>query len=75
MTVWPSGLRRWLQAPVRKGVGSNPTAVTRIACLSVLGGLHIAAWRKTGTDRDATMSGRGVPTHARKEAGDRVRSL
>ena len=27
-TVWPSGLRRWLQAPVRKGVGSNPTAVT-----------------------------------------------
>ena len=27
MTVWPSGLRRCLQAPVRKGVGSNPTAV------------------------------------------------
>ena len=27
MAVWPSGLRRWLQAPVRKGVGSNPTAV------------------------------------------------
>ena len=27
-TVWPSGLRRWLQAPGRKGVGSNPTAVT-----------------------------------------------
>ena len=27
-TVWPSGLRRWFQAPVRKGVGSNPTAVT-----------------------------------------------
>ena len=26
-TVWPSGLRRWLQAPVRKGVGLNPTAV------------------------------------------------
>ena len=26
-TVWPSGLRRWLQAPVRKGVGPNPTAV------------------------------------------------
>ena len=26
-TVWPSGLRRWLQAPVRTGVGSNPTAV------------------------------------------------
>ena len=28
MTVWPSGLGRWLKAPVRKGVGSNPTAVT-----------------------------------------------
>ena len=28
MTAWPSGLRRWLQAPVRKGVASNPTAVT-----------------------------------------------
>ena len=27
-TVWPSGLRRWLKAPVRKGVGSNLTAVT-----------------------------------------------
>ena len=30
-TVWPSGLRRWLKAPVRKGVGSNPTAVTHAA--------------------------------------------
>ena len=36
-TVWPSGLRRWLQAPVRKGVGSNPTAVTH-ALQSVLSG-------------------------------------
>ena len=27
-TVWPSGLRRWLKAPVRKGVGSSRTAVT-----------------------------------------------
>ena len=32
-TVWPSGLRRWLQAPVRKGVGSNPTAVTSAPCV------------------------------------------
>ena len=31
-TVWPSGLRRWLEAPFRKGVGSNPTAVS---CLQV----------------------------------------
>ena len=25
--MWPSGLRRWLKAPFRKGVGSNFTAV------------------------------------------------
>ena len=28
MTAWPSGLRRQLKALVRKGVGSNPTAVS-----------------------------------------------
>ena len=27
LTLWPSGLRRWLKAPFRKGVGSNPTGV------------------------------------------------
>ena len=27
-TLWPSGLRRWLKAPFRKGVGSSPTGVT-----------------------------------------------
>ena len=26
-TAWPSGLRRYVQVVVRKGVGSNPTAV------------------------------------------------
>ena len=26
-TTWPSGLRRCVKAAVRKGVGSNPTAV------------------------------------------------
>ena len=26
-TLWPSGLRRWLKAPFRKGVGSNLTGV------------------------------------------------
>ena len=26
-TLWPSGLRRWLEAPVRKGAGSNATGV------------------------------------------------
>ena len=35
-TVWPSGLRRWLQAPVRKGVGSNPTAVILCSALWLL---------------------------------------
>ena len=38
-TVWPSGLRRWVQAPVRKGVGSNPTAVSigRAGCVGNFG--------------------------------------
>ena len=27
LMLWPSGLRRWLKAPFRKGVGSNPTGV------------------------------------------------
>ena len=31
-TVWPSGLRRWLKAPFRKGMGSNPTAVNEVTC-------------------------------------------
>ena len=31
-TVWPSGLRRWLKAPFRKGVGSNPTGVNLFPC-------------------------------------------
>ena len=30
-TVWPSGLRRWLQAPVRKGVGRAPQLPLRSA--------------------------------------------
>ena len=30
--AWPSGLRRQLKALVRKGVGSNPTAVIIVAC-------------------------------------------
>ena len=33
-TVWPSGLRRWLKAQFRKGVGSNPTAVTHTCTLA-----------------------------------------
>ena len=36
-TVWQSGLRRWLPAPVRKGVGSSPTAVSSLqqSCVAV----------------------------------------
>ena len=34
MTVWPSGLRRWLKAPFRKGVGSNPTGVILKKCIA-----------------------------------------
>ena len=45
MTLWPSGLRRWLKAPFRKGVGSNPTAVI------LLSGQSSKAWAyRTGPD-------------------------
>ena len=43
-TLWPSGLRRWLKAPFRKGVGSNPTGVifaTRLSSSSSQLDLHI----------------------------------
>ena len=30
--AWPSGLRRCVKAAVRKGVGSNPTAVS-VGCI------------------------------------------
>ena len=50
LTVWPSGLRRWLQAPVRKGVGSNPTAVIFIllACRCECGLAFMTACEATG---------------------------
>ena len=49
-TVWPSGLRRWLKAPVRKGVGSNPTAVISLAHV-------LALWltKRTGTARASCL--------------------
>ena len=34
--AWPSGLRRQLKALVRKGVGSNPTAVIFVHCFFFL---------------------------------------
>ena len=41
-TLWPSGLRRWLKAPFRKGVGSNPTGVT----------LHVQVWVSIAKEQD-----------------------
>ena len=48
-TVWPSGLRHWLQAPVRKGVGSNPTAVIRAGGSWGLGNFHGAGQQDAPT--------------------------
>ena len=66
MTVWPSGLRRWLKAPFRKGVGSNPTAVNAaISCFFPQAslpaqGLHRAPLYKCGrTVRDSVSEFRG----------------
>ena len=35
-TMWPSGLRRQLQALVRKGEGSNPSAIILFIFCSIL---------------------------------------
>ena len=48
-TVWPSGLRRWLQAPVRKGVGSNPTAVISFHSLQWCQWTTGQAWHSANT--------------------------
>ena len=48
-TVWPSGLRRWLQAPVRKGVGSNPTGVSFFGNLGNIHLEHLVCWDRTCT--------------------------
>jgi hypothetical protein len=47
-TVWPSGLRRWLKAPVRKGVGSNPTAVISYIITSTCACIALAGRRVVG---------------------------
>jgi hypothetical protein len=39
-TLWPSGLRRWLKAPLRKGVGSDPTGVILFGLVLRHGVLH-----------------------------------
>ena len=46
MIIWPSIPRRWLQAPVCKGVGSNPTAVTSREIISHQG----MAWSSASRD-------------------------
>ena len=54
MSVWPSGLRRWLKAPFRKGVGSIPKGVTaalprpRVAPLSQPGHFRPHWWARRG---------------------------
>jgi hypothetical protein len=53
-TAWPSGLRRWLKAPFRKGVGSNPTGVifghpSIICCITIYPWMVISTYRRTGT--------------------------
>ena len=62
-TVWPSGLRRWLKAPFRKGVGSNPTAVT-LCCHALQFLLYTCcllclapSWAPRGTTRTAYLVG------------------
>ena len=62
-TVWPSGLRRWLQAPVRKGVGSNPTAV--ICCPKQCDVDHVSY---RASDRPIHSEGGAVLGHPRVSA-------
>jgi hypothetical protein len=39
--AWPSGLRRGIQAPIRKGEGSNPSAVIQFLFLCLLFGYTV----------------------------------
>ena len=71
MTVWPSGPRRWLQAPVRTGVGSNPTAVTR--SLDAEGPAAARNGRRSATE---CWGGRGTRGHRTNiSAGDSSAAL
>ena len=65
-TVWPSGLRRWLKAPFRKGVGSTPTAVTlRLGACTHTEGLRACAQAadRVGPRVHNRHGGCGVPSH------------
>ena len=67
MTVWPSGLRRWLKAPFRKGVGSNPIAVNVVVCglfpaaalAAQAGHARVAAWSVTVSASARVQGGEG----------------
>ena len=58
-TLWPSGLRRWLKAPFRKGVGSNPTGVILKKCI-----LWVSALRNRVFQRSQHRSMTGVVAKA-----------
>ena len=82
-TVWPSGLRRWLKAPVRKGVGSNPTAVIlhvahdgagpNQACLqrSMVAGPTLLSQAGPSLILPGSCRGSPVSSHATTRAGTR----
>ena len=60
MIVWPSGLRRRLQAPVRKAVSSNPTAVIQDFlrdCFDWLRGMHLNLLAAGYVEVDRAVSG------------------
>ena len=62
-TVWPGGLRRWLHAPVRKGVGSNPAAVMQVtlAARSAMNRAHYRRVRDLHDDSELILLGLSAP--------------
>ena len=70
-TVWPSGLRRWLKAPVRKGAGSNPTAVT----MPKRGRANFCILLGAATDAASFVLNRQQAQSAKEHQPDRKRKL
>ena len=66
MTVWPSGLRRWLKAPFRKGVGSNPTAVNAACALPAAWPLRLATGQAASSPRSSAEAGSVFAGHEAK---------
>jgi hypothetical protein len=54
-TLWPNSLRRWLKAPFRKSVGSNPTGVILFALILRHDVLH--TWSDPYIQRAPATSG------------------